>query len=86
MAKAHETHQGKNATETAVRMMAWWPGISQDILRYVSKCVECQENRPSLGKTVSTLSEADIWERLHVDWGYVKDKGNILMIVDAESG
>ena len=40
MAKAHETHPGKNATETAVRMMAWWPGISQDDLRYVSKYKE----------------------------------------------
>ena len=38
MAKAHETHPGKNATETAVRVMAWWPGISQDVLRCVSKC------------------------------------------------
>ncbi|XP_075241565.1 uncharacterized protein LOC142336542 [Convolutriloba macropyga] len=32
--EAHETHPGKNATETAVRMMAWWPGISQDVHRY----------------------------------------------------
>ena len=62
MAKAHETHQGKNATETAVRMMAWWPGISQDVLRYVNKCKECQENRPSLGKAVSTWPEAEVWE------------------------
>ena len=85
MAKAHETHPGKNATETAVRMMAWWPGISQDVLRYVSKCKECQENRPSLGKTVSIWPEAEVWERLHMDWGYVKDQGNILVIVDAES-
>ena len=50
MTKAHETHPVKNATETAIRMIAWWPGISQDVLRYVSKCKECQENRPSLGK------------------------------------
>ena len=84
MAKAHETHPGKNATETAVRMTAWWPGISQEILRYVSKWKECQENGPSLGKTVSTWPEADVWERLHIDWGYVKDQ--ILVIVDAGSG
>ena len=69
MAKAHETQPGKNATETVVRMMAWWPGISQDVLRYVSKCKECQEIRPNLGKTVSTWLEAEVWERLHVDWG-----------------
>ena len=85
IAKAHETHPGKPATETAVQMMALWPGISQDVLRYVSKCKECQGNRPSLGKTVSTWPEADIWERLHMDWGYVKNQGNILVIVDAGS-
>ena len=86
MAKAHETCAGKNATETAVRMMAWWPGISQDVLRYVSKCKECRENRPSLGKIVSIWPEAELWEKLHMDWGYVKDQGNILLIVDAGSG
>ena len=41
-------------TETAVPFLAWWPGISQDVLIYVGKYKECQENRPSLGKTVST--------------------------------
>ena len=60
MTNAHETHPVKNATETAARTMAWWPGISQDILRYVSKCKECQENRPSLEKTVSTWPEAEV--------------------------
>ena len=85
MVKAHETHPVKNATETAVPMMTWWPGINQDVLRYHSKCRECQENRPCLGKTASTWPEAEVWERLHVDWGYVKDQGNILMIVDAGS-
>ena len=67
-------------------MMAWWPGINQDVLRYVSKCEECQENRPNLGKTVSTWPEAEVWERLHMDWGYVKDQGNMLVTVDAGSG
>ena len=67
-------------------MMAWWPVISQEALRYVSKCRHCQENRPSLVKTVSTWPEAEFWERLHMDWGYVKDQGNILVIVDAGSG
>ena len=43
-------------------------------------------NRPSLGKTVSTWPEADVWEQFHMDWGYVKDQSNILVIVDAGSG
>ena len=86
LAKAHETHPGKNATEASVRMIAWWPGITQDVQQFVSKCKNCQLNRPSLGKTVSTWPEADVWERLHMDWGYVEDQGNILVIVDAGSG
>ena len=77
-------HPGRNATETAVQMIAWWPGISQDVLRYVSKCRQGQEKRPRLGKTVSTWPEAEVWERLHTDWGYVKDQGNVL--VNAGSG
>ena len=65
--------------------MTWWPGISQDVFGYVSKCKECQENRPSLGKTVFTWPEAEVWERLRMHWRYVKDQGNIWVIVDAGS-
>ena len=43
-------------------------------------------NWPSLGKTVSAWPEADVWERLHMDWGYVKNHANILVMVDADSG
>ena len=74
MAKAHETHPGKNATETAVRMTAWWPGVSQDVLRYVSKCEECQENRPSLGKIVSTRPEAKVWKNSTWAWATLRIK------------
>ena len=86
LAKAHEKHSGKNATEASVGMIAWWPGITHDDQHFVRKCKNCQLNRPSLGTAVSTWPEADVWERLHMDWGYVKDQGNILVIVDAGSG
>ena len=33
MAKAHETHQGRNSTETTVRMVAWRLDNTQDVLR-----------------------------------------------------
>ena len=85
MAKAHETHLGKNATEASIKMIEWWPGITQDVQHFVSKCKKNEVNRPSLGKIVSTWPEADVWERLQMDWCYVKDQGNILVIVDAGS-
>ena len=34
-------------------------------------------------KTVSTRPETDVWERLHMDWGYLKDQDDILVFVDA---
>ena len=86
LAKAHMTHPGKNATEASVRMIAWWPGIIQDVQHFVSKSKNCQMSRPSLGKAVSKWPEADIWERLHMIWGYIKDQGNILVIVDTGFG
>ena len=70
LTKGHETNPGKNATEASVRMIACSPGNTQDVQHFVSKC---KMNRPSLGKTVSTWPEADVWQRLHMYWGYVKD-------------
>ena len=43
-------------------------------------------NRHSRRKTVSTWPEADVSERLHMDRGYAKDEGNILVIVDKGFG
>ena len=43
-------------------------------------------NSPSFGKTVSTRTGADVLERFHMDWGYIKEQSNILKIVDADSG
>ena len=86
LSKAHEAHPGKNATEASVIMIKWWPGITQYVQLFVSKCKNCQMNRPSMGKTVSAWPEADVWERLLMNWGYVNDQGNILVIVDGGSG
>ena len=66
----------KNATEVSVRIIAWWPGTTQDFQHFAIKCKNCQMNRPSLGDAVSTWPETDVWERLHMAWGDVKDQGN----------
>ena len=67
--KGHETHHGKNATQASIRIIDWWPGITQDVQNFVSKCKNCQMNRPSMGKTFFTWPEANLWERLHMDLG-----------------
>ena len=35
LAKAQETHSGKNANETSVRRTAWWPGITQAVQHFL---------------------------------------------------
>ena len=67
-------------------MIAWWSVVTQEIQHFISKGKNCQMNRPSLGKTVSTWPGADVWDRLHMDWGNDKNQGNILVIVQAGSG
>ena len=84
LVKAHETHPGKNATEASVRMIAWWPGITRDVQHFVSKCKNCQLNRPSLGKT--SLRGQNPMFGNGSTWTGAKDQGNILVIVDAGSG
>ena len=69
LAKILETRPVKNATEASVRMIAWRPGITQDVQNFVSKCRNCQINRPFLKTTVSTWPQADIWERFHMGLG-----------------
>ena len=60
LAKSHETYPGKNSTEVSIRMLALWPGITQDFKHFVSKCNNCQMNGPTLGNTVSTWPQADV--------------------------
>ena len=37
LAIAHDTHLGNNATEEPVRMIAWWPCITQDFQHFFYK-------------------------------------------------
>ena len=83
LAKGNETHLGKNATDASVRMIAEWSRLTQDVQNFISKCKNCQNNRPSMGKTVSNWPQAVVWEQPHMEWDYVKDQGRILVIVDA---
>ena len=85
MEDVQKTHPGRQATETVLRTVAWWPGMSQDVEQLVS-CENCQKNRPLLEKTVSKWPEADVWEQIYMAWATMKEQGNIFVVVDAGSG
>ena len=73
------------ANRAWVRMIPSRPGFTQYVQHVVSKVKKCQTNRLHLRETVSKWPEADVWERLHTDCDYVKNNGNISLIVDAST-
>ena len=61
----------------------WWPGFSKDVYSFVSDCDTCKRIRFRGIESAYTWPEAEPWERLHIDWAYIKGIGNVLIIVDA---
>ena len=36
--EAHDPHHVEKATEASARIIGWWPGLTQDVQNFVSKC------------------------------------------------
>ena len=83
--KFHDVHQGINALKNLVKNNAWWLFMDNDIEQFVKNCPECSKNRPRLIDSTDKWEECAPWERLHMDWLYEAEHGNILIIADAGS-
>jgi hypothetical protein len=81
--RAHDVHQGINATVNKLEKESWWPGLNRDVAKWVEECAECAKARPRSTNDNHTWPPASPWERLHADWAYVREHGEILVIVDA---
>ena len=84
--KLHDVHQGINALKNLVKNNAWWPFMDNDVEQFVKNCPECSKNRPRLIDSTDKWEECAPWERLHMDWIYEAEHGNILIIAEAGSG
>jgi hypothetical protein len=40
-------HQGVDRTLNTLARHYWWPGMRQDVRKYVSECASCQRNKPT---------------------------------------
>ena len=60
MDNAHKTHSGIQATERTLRMVEWWPVMSQELED--QDTISIERTHPSLGQIVSKWPEADVWE------------------------
>ena len=84
--RAHDTHPGVQATKNMVNLMSWLPGIGKDVEKLLSACSECSKIRQRTEKLIDTWPCAQPRERLHMDWAYIQEVCNIVIIVDAGSG
>ena len=84
---AHEIHTGYKATYERLRQTVWWPGMFRNVRDWVLSCSFCSSARPRLPpKSEASWPKGLPFQRIHADWCHVAGEGNLLLLVDAESG
>ena len=84
--RAHDKHPEVQTTKNLVNLMSWWPGVGKDVEKFISACSEYAKIHPKTAKLIDIWPDAQPWESLHIDWAYIREVRNILIIVNAGSG
>ena len=65
-------HVGMHRTSEIVRRDFWWPGMEQDVEKYVRDCEMCNRNKPTNRKKAGLLAPLPIpgrpWESIGMDF------------------
>jgi len=69
-----------------MKISCWWPGMDKDIEKMIQACYTCSKLRPQTLKTIDKWDPCGPFERLHMDWAFVPQAGNVLIIADAGTG
>lgn len=66
----HVSHLGIVKCKSMARSIVWWPGIDNDIERFIKGCEACQALRPSPPKAelISWQNTGKPWSRIHIDY------------------
>ncbi|XP_026567937.1 uncharacterized protein K02A2.6-like [Pseudonaja textilis] len=83
----HEGHPGIVRMKALARSYVWWPGMDDEIAKWVSSCRPCQESRPAPPVTTPTKWESANapWSRLHIDLAGPMHGKTFLVVVDSFS-
>jgi hypothetical protein len=84
----NDVHSGIHSTYRRMQTSSWWPNMFNDVMTLVNSCSVCIQNRPtaSVTKTINHWPPALPFQRIHIDWAYTKEVGEVLVIVDSGSG
>ena len=65
-------HVGLHRTSEILRRDFWWPGMEQDIIKYVGDCEMCSRSKPTNQKKAGLLAPLPIpgkpWESIGMDF------------------
>lgn len=79
----HEGHPGQTKMQQRLRNNCWWPGMDQDVVRFVDRCEGCrlvsQSERPEPMQR-RKLPEAP-WQELGIDFLGPLPSGDYLLVV-----
>ena len=83
-------HPGQHRMQELIKRTYWWPGLKEDIKKYVQGCVKCQQNKMQHQKRASELHPLEIpegpWQDISIDMIGPLPRSNeidaILVIVD----
>ena len=80
--RIHRGHQGIVKCRKQAKTSIWWPGVSQDIELFISKCDKCVEFRTNQTEPLipSEIPEQP-WQKVATDFFFFKNN-NYLLIVD----
>lgn len=83
----HSGHPGMSRMKSIARSYAYWPGMDEDIEKFVRDCTRCQQaakNPPRLTPIPWPQPEKP-WSRLHIDYAGPINGVHYLVLVDAYS-
>jgi len=83
-------HLGQHRMLELLKRDYWWPGLKEDIKRYVQRCIKCQQNKVQHQKKAGELHPLEIpkelWQEISIDIIGPLPKSNrmdaIVIIVD----
>ena len=83
-------HPGQHRMLELLKRTYWWPGLKEDIKRYVQGCFKCQQNKVQHQKKAGELHPLEIpqgpWQEISIDIIGLLPKSNgmdaIVVIVD----
>ena len=82
----NDVHCGVHSTHRRMQASSWWPNMLKDVNYLISVCSVCSKIRPRSDKSIHCWPSALPFQRVHMDWAYTKEVGEVLVIVDSGSG